>query len=213
MNWVEMNHSVTEAGGILVAVSKRQPLDRVQALYRQGCRTLGENYIEGLEERSSQFPDCHLHYIGTIQRRKLRRIIERAAWIHGLTRMEELATAAKIEEETGLRRHYLMQVHIGGEASKGGVEPEAVADTWQAWRTQWPQLQLVGLMMIGPPREQEKALRADFGRLCNLRDQIALKDTDCRELSMGMSSDWQIALAEGATMVRVGSALFGARPY
>ncbi len=195
----------------LVAVSKRQPTARVRQVYDAGCRMLGENYVDGLVERRQQFPEAELHYIGAIQTRKLKDIVKNADYIHSISRLKEARIAQQIETDLALQRKWLLQVNIGAEGSKNGVKPELACELFSTIRAQTPNLALIGLMTIGPRRPSESEIEHDFCTMYELFQSIAASHPECTELSMGMSADWQLALQHNATIIRVGSTIFGER--
>ena len=210
--WRHIDRAAQLAAARLIAVSKLQPEQRVATLTEAGCRTLGENYLEGLRERRARFgTTVELHYIGALQTRKIPDIVAQADWIHGLSRLEEARKADQAEQKLNVRRRWLMQVNVGHEEQKGGVAPADAPSLWQQVRQQHPQLQLCGLMTIGPHYDEPELSAPHFAALRQMRDQIAAADPACRELSMGMSADWHIALRYGATMLRLGTLLFGTR--
>ena len=199
------------SGSIAIGVSKRQPIENVHKVVDAGCHTLGENYVEGLVERRQQFPDIELHYIGALQSRKIETIVENADFIHTLTRVKEAKIAQAVETKLQTKRQYLMQINIGDEPQKNGVPTSQVIDTWRSLRESAPLLNICGLMMIGPTHTNPEDQVQDFDDMGKFRNEIQAFDSNCRHLSMGMSHDWQVALQHGATMVRIGQALFGTR--
>lgn len=194
----------------LIAVSKTVALERIQEAIRCGQRDFGENYVAEAVEKIQQIdnPDVIWHLIGPIQSNKTRSIAEHFDWVHSIDRLKiaERLSAQRPPERPPLQ--VMVQVNISGEASKSGVAPEDCGALCDAIR-QLPNLQLRGLMAIPAPNATDP--RAPFRALEQLRRQCseATDDLDC--LSAGMSDDFEAAIAEGATHVRVGSALFGAR--
>lgn len=192
----------------LCAVSKKQPLERLQAAYGAGLRDFGENYVQPMEDRRGQLPDdVRWHFIGHLQSNKARRV----AWCHLIHSLDSakaarLAAHAAVEAEHELRA--LVQVNISAEDSKSGLLPDKVAPFLDELRD-IEGLSIEGLMCIPAPSE---APRAAFGRLRELRDALrSSSGLALSELSMGMSDSYEDAIAEGATIVRVGTALFGPR--
>lgn len=190
----------------LVAVSKKQPLDRVRAAYDEGQRDFGENYLQELEERMRVFPDARWHMIGHVQTNKAKKAVL-ASMVHGVD-SEKLARAlSKAAVELGREVEVLIEVNVGGEDSKSGVAP-AGAEALVLALGSAPSLKLRGLMCIPPPESPRKY----FAALRTLRDDLAKKTGQLLpELSMGMSGDYVEAILEGATIVRVGTAIFGER--
>lgn len=191
----------------LIAVSKKQPLERVQAVYEAGHRELGENYVQELERRGTELPaDAVLHLIGHVQTNKAKKAAELASMIHTLD-SERLAQALSRAVPSGRELEALIEVRLGGEATKAGLEPAAVEPLISAIRD-LAGLRVRGLMCI-PPSGAGRRHFAELRALAvGLRARTGL---DLPHLSMGMSEDFAEAILEGATLVRVGTAIFGAR--
>lgn len=196
----------------LLAVSKSQPPESVAALADLGQAHFGENYLQEALPKLEQLATRRLtwHFIGQLQSNKTRPVAEHFDWVHTVDRL-------RIAERLSAQRPFhaaplkvCVQVHIGGEASKGGAEPEAVAELVAAVRT-LPRLELRGLMCLPPPEEEPARQRAWLGQLRELRDRVDPGRALLPDLSMGMSADLESAVAEGSTVVRVGTALFGPR--
>lgn len=193
----------------LLAVSKTKTAAAVRQAHAAGLCDFGENYLQEALEKQAELSDLPLvwHFIGPIQSNKTRAIAERFAWVHSLDRL-------KVAERLSAQRppqlpplNVCLQVNVSGEASKSGCRPEELPALAQAV-SRLPNLKLRGLMAIPEPTEDPAEQHAAFARLRQLRDGLGL-DT----LSMGMSHDLEAAIAEGATWVRIGTALFGARDY
>jgi pyridoxal phosphate enzyme (YggS family) len=186
----------------LIAVSKRQPIERIKALVALGHKDFGENYLQEWVDKKSSFPnDIQWHFIGQLQSRKLKSLIsEQIFCIHSLGSRSAFEKLSKQEELP--KGGVLLQVNLAGEEQKGGVglaeiemmKSEGLLDGCR------------GIMSIPPSNWDRTQLKAHFKSLKQLKDQLGFE-----ELSMGMSSDWELALDEGSTMIRVGSALFGER--
>lgn len=194
----------------LVAVSKQQPDERLFEAVAAGQRCFGENYVQELERHRALFPGQALewHVIGHLQTNKAKRAAELAALVHSVD-SEKLALAlAKGAEGRATPLPVLVEVNLGAESTKSGVAPGEVERLLQAIAAQ-PRLEARGLMCIPPA---DAAPRRYFAELRTLRDRLALSlGVPLPELSMGMSADFGEAIAEGATLVRVGSRLFGPR--
>lgn len=206
----------------LVGVAKGQPATRVAEAVAAGLDQVGENY---LQEARAKLPELRallaargvaaprLHFIGRLQRNKAREVARDFDVVASLDRAELGAALEQRVAELGRRLDVLLQVNADAEASKGGAAPEAVRELL-AQSLAWTHLRVAGLMAIPPPQTTPEASRAGFARLRELA--LALRGEpgagELRELSMGMSADFEIAIEEGATQVRVGSAIFGARP-
>ena len=220
----ERAHGRDSGSVALLAVSKTKPVEAIAAAIGAGQRRFGENYadeavakIDALGRTAPDGEPLEWHFIGQVQSRKCRLLAERFDWVQGVDRervVSRLADAreALLEREPGAGPlNVCLQVNLDGEDTKGGVAPgglEALADAVAAR----PSLRLRGLMAIPAPREGLAAQREPFARLAELRAALARTHPDLDTLSCGMSADLEAAVAEGATMVRVGTAVFGARP-
>ena len=195
----------------LVAVSKRQPDERLREGLACGLRTLGENYIQAWQARLAAFgsADVAWHFIGHLQRNKAKFLGEHVALVHGIDSLKTAAALAKVGRGTGRRLAYLVQVNLSGEASKSGVTPDGLGAFLDATAS-LEGAQVVGLMTVPPPAKHAAARRW-FSQLRTLRDAHATPTMPLTELSMGMSGDYEEAVAEGATIIRVGTALYGGR--
>ncbi|MDE2138659.1 MAG: YggS family pyridoxal phosphate-dependent enzyme [Gammaproteobacteria bacterium] len=201
-------HSVT-----LLAATKAQPPEVLRAAADCGLRHFGESYLQEALPKLDALRDRALtwHFIGQIQANKTRTIAERFAWVHAVDRLKIAARLAAPRPHYAPPLDVCLQVHIGGEASKGGVEAVELPALARAVAA-LPRLRLRGLMCI-PPEETEVARqRAWFRELGQLYASLNSQGLKLDTLSMGMSGDFEAAIAEGATLVRVGTALFGPRP-
>lgn len=201
------------AGVKLLAVSKGFPAERIREAADAGQLAFGENRVQEAEGKISALPALEWHLIGQLQRNKARLACELFAAIHSVDRAELAQALARHADALGRRVRVLVQVNIDEEPQKGGVAPAAAAALVREIAA-LPGLDLAGLMAIPRPQPDPEAVRPAFGRLRQLREQIRLQAPEVRleELSMGMSDDFEIAIQEGATIVRVGSAIFGERP-
>jgi PLP dependent protein len=197
----------------LLAVSKGQPPQVVAAAAELGLRDFGESYLnEALAKVAAlQELDLTWHFVGRLQANKTRPIAENFAWVHALDRL-------KIAERLAAQRPYhapplnvCLQVNLGGEASKGGVTPAQLSPLAEAVGL-LPRLKLRGLMCLPPPEADAARQRHWFGVLRSLRDGLNAQGAQLDTLSMGMSDDFEAAIAEGSTLVRLGTVLFGPRP-
>lgn len=198
----------------LLAVSKTFGAAAVRALAAAGQGAFGENYVQEAVEKRAALADLPLvwHFIGPIQSNKTRPIAENFAWVHGVDRLK-VAERLSAQRPPGLPSlQVCLEVNISGEASKGGVSPAelpALADAV----ARLPALRLRGLMAIPAPTPDAAAQRAAFRRVRELFDALKARGHELDTLSMGMSADLEAAILEGATIVRVGTALFGERNY
>ncbi|MCA9544680.1 MAG: YggS family pyridoxal phosphate-dependent enzyme [Myxococcales bacterium] len=194
----------------LVGVSKRQAASTVEAGVAAGLTDLGENYVQAWQERVARFPaSVRWHLIGHLQRNKVRLLDERVALIHGVDGVRTVEALARLGRSQGRLVRYLAQVNVGDEGSKAGLAPEALGE-FLAAVDGLEGVRLEGLMAVPPPSVQAGARRW-FSLLRRLRDAHRSAEVPLHVLSMGMSGDYEAAIAEGATHVRVGSALFGSR--
>lgn len=195
----------------LLAVSKTKPVSAVVAAYQAGQRQFAENYPQELAEKAvqlSSYPDIIWHFIGPLQSNKTRLVAQNASWVHSIDRLK-IAERLAAQRPAGLAPlKILLQINISDEPSKAGI---AAADMLQlaADVSLLPQLQLKGLMAIPAPGMSKPA----FAAIQQLSHQLQQQYPQADELSMGMSDDWPLALRYGATMIRLGTAIFGARDY
>ncbi|HWA13212.1 MAG TPA: YggS family pyridoxal phosphate-dependent enzyme [Burkholderiales bacterium] len=197
----------------LVAVSKTFPATAVAEGHAAGQRAFGENYVQEAQDKMAALAgrDIEWHFIGPIQSNKTRPIAEAFAWVHGVDR-EKTARRLSDARPAGLPPlQVCLQVNVSGEASKSGVGAADVLPLARAVAA-LPRLRLRGLMAIPEPTEDAALQRARFRRLRELKEEIVAAGIAMDTLSMGMSGDMEAAIAEGATMVRIGTAIFGARP-
>lgn len=192
-------------GVTLIAVSKTQPAEAVREAYAAGQRHFGENYAQewrAKAEALADLPDLTWHFIGSLQTNKAKYLAGKVAWVHTVDRLELARELSRRCAAAGATMNVLLEVNLGGEAQKGGCAPAEAPALAEAVRA-LPALALRGLTCIPPPEEDP---RPHFQALRALRDRLGLA-----ELSMGMSADWPVAVEEGATFVRVGTAIFGER--
>ncbi len=195
----------------LVAVSKTFPADALRAAAACGQRHFGENYVQEARTKQDELAGLGLvwHFIGPIQSNKTREIAEHFDWVHGIER-EKIARRLSEQRPPNLPAlNVCIQVNVSGEASKSGVAPDEVAALADLV-SGLPGLKLRGLMAIPEPGGDS---HARFRLLRSLRDTLNARGLALDTLSMGMSGDFEIAIAEGATLIRVGSAIFGKRNY
>jgi PLP dependent protein len=208
----------------LVAVSKFQPASAIRAAYAAGQRDFGENYVQELQKKAAELGDLtelRWHMIGHLQRNKAGSIAGLASLIHTVHSVDlarELDKRASTVSLAGPRAFIagegrlavLVEVNVGGEAQKSGCSPEALGDVLSALEGA-PHLRLAGLMCVPPHTDAPAQSRPFFDQLLTLRD-VHGGAARLPELSMGMTSDLEYAVAAGATIVRVGTAIFGERP-
>lgn len=193
----------------LIAVTKYVSIERAAEALNAGIFDLGENRDEGLTAKYEVLKDKPTwHYIGTLQTRKVRNIIDKVTYIHSLDR---LSLAEEIQKRALAPVKCLVQVNVSGEESKHGLDPEAVVDFVRE-AAAIEKITIAGLMTMAPFTEDETVIRKCFKQLKALQvdiQQAKIDGAPCLELSMGMSNDYEIAIEEGATMIRIGTALVG----
>jgi pyridoxal phosphate enzyme (YggS family) len=192
----------------LVAVSKFHAASAIREAYAAGQRDFGENYAQELAEKHAallDLPELRFRFIGALQRNKVKLLLPHAQVIETLANLDAARAISARAAALGIDAHVLVQVNVSAEPQKSGVAPEALPALLQGMQG-LPQLVVEGLMAI-PAAADPVSARASYAELRRLRDAAGLG-----ELSMGMSDDLEIAIAEGATSVRVGTAIFGPRP-
>lgn len=196
----------------LLAVSKTWPAAAVRDAAACGQRAFGENYVqEGVAKvEALRELDLEWHFIGPLQSNKTRAVAAHFAWVHGIDRLK-IAERLSAQRDVHLPPlNVCLQVNVSGEASKSGVAPDEVAALARAV-ADLPRLRLRGLMCVPEPTDDPVRQRAAFAVLRGLRERLATEGLALDTLSMGMSHDLEAAIAEGATVVRVGTAIFGTR--
>lgn len=198
----------------LLAVSKQQPAALVRAAAAAGQTEFGENYVqEGIDKVAAlaDVPGLVWHFIGQVQGNKTREVAERFDWVHTVDRERIASRLSAQRPHDAAPLQVLLQVRLTDEPGKGGVTP-AEAPALAAAVTALPQLRLRGLMCIPPPAADQEAQRRPFRQLRELMESLDPAGHSLDTLSMGMSDDLEAAVLEGATIVRVGTAIFGRRP-
>ncbi|MEQ8265014.1 YggS family pyridoxal phosphate-dependent enzyme [Pseudohaliea sp.] len=196
----------------VLAVSKTHPAEAVRAAFAAGQRHFGENYLQEAEDKIAATGDLdiHWHFIGPIQSNKTRSIAAHFDWVHSLDRLKIARRLSEQRPDNLPPLKVCLQVNISGEASKSGVEPDALPALAAAVAA-LPRLELRGLMAIPAPVQDEARKREPFARLAALLATLGGTLPGLDTLSMGMSADLEAAIAEGATLVRIGTAIFGPR--
>lgn len=196
----------------LLAVSKTVPAAVIAAAYAAGQRRFGENRVQELRDKAPALPgDIEWHLIGQLQANKVRLAVRLAAWIHSVASAALVERLARIADEEQAAPRLLLEINIAGEAAKSGVAPAAAPRLLEAV-LRCPRLVCAGLMTLAPFDVPEAAQRRVFGGLRELRDRLSHDfGVSLPELSMGMSGDFPAAVREGATLVRLGTAIFGGR--
>ncbi len=203
----------------LMAVSKTQPLERILLAYSSGLRLFGENRVQEMQQKTKVFElknvECHI--IGTLQKNKVKYLPKVTSFIQSV---DSMALAKEINKQYAKHdkiANILIQVNIGNESSKSGVKAEDVFEFAQDVCANFEHVRLRGIMCIPPPiAEDGSALRENFAKMRGIYKKLQIEKVygeNIDVLSMGMSDDFEIAIEEGSTLVRVGSAIFGARDY
>jgi len=198
----------------LLAVTKTHPLSHVMPAYDTGCRDFGENKVQEALQKIPEAPDdIRWHLIGTLQKNKVRKVIGKFHLIHSVDSLELAQKISQCSEEEGTATNVLLQVNASGEETKHGFTPgelqEGIAELIES-----KGIAIKGLMTMAPFVEDEIVIRDCFRKLRELRDNLQSKAggrAELNELSMGMTHDYSIAIEEGATILRIGTAIFGRR--
>ena len=191
----------------LVAVSKGHSSESILEVYSAGHRDFGESRGQALAAKAHELPsDIRWHFIGPLQKNKVRLVRQDAFLLHSFDRDSLVGPWLK---GPGDCPPALLQINIGREPQKAGVEPDEVSETFERWEASG--IPLRGIMAIPPVTETAEAARACFVEMRLMRDIIAATSGHPLELSMGMTNDYEVAIEEGSTMIRVGTAIFGQR--
>jgi PLP dependent protein len=196
----------------MIAVTKTLPTERARAAFDLGIRDLGENRVQELVEKTDALAGLPIrwHLIGHLQTNKVKQVIGRVVLVHSIDSLHLAEKCDEIATSGGTSLDVLLQINTSGEETKFGI-PAADARPLAEAIGAMPALRLRGLMTLGPLTEDEGAIRDSFGLLRRMRDELADLLPSPAILSMGMSGDFEIAIEEGATIVRIGTALFGPR--
>lgn len=217
--WADLAAAATAAGRDpgsvrLVAVSKTHPIERVREAFEAGQLVFGENRVQELHEKQPLLPQAQWHLVGHLQTNKVKYIAPYVALIHSVDSEKLLAEIDSRAAQHGRVIPVLLQVNISDEGQKSGLPPEAVAPLLRQ-ASRYSNVHVAGLMGLAELTDDTVRIRGQFRTLAQLRQTLAAHDfgptVALTELSMGMSGDYHIAIEEGATLVRIGSAIFGAR--
>lgn len=211
-------HASLPAGVELVAVSKFHPVEALREAYGAGQRIFGESRVQELLEKVPQMPgDVRWHFIGHLQTNKVRHLIGLTAMIESVDSLRLLNLIDRLSAEAGVTTNVLLQVHVAAEDTKFGFLPEEIIEFFHNRRYQnLKATRIRGLMGMATNTDDMNRVRSDFRSIASLMQEIKDTCTDLNDfdtVSMGMSDDYPIAIEEGATLVRIGSAIFGARNY
>jgi pyridoxal phosphate enzyme (YggS family) len=199
----------------VIAVSKTRSAEEIEAAQQCGLTIVGENRVQEAEEKKAAVGvSLSWHMIGHLQSNKAGKVVELFDVVQSVDRLSLAQALARRAEAVGRRLDILLQVNTAGTASQSGADPERTVDL-VGQVADLPALHIRGLMTIGAHSEDERLVRASFARLRSLGEAVeaaGMDGVEMRDLSMGMSGDFEWAIAEGSTMVRLGTALFGVRP-
>jgi hypothetical protein len=202
----------------LMAVTKTQPAERILEAYEAGQRLFGENRVQEFAEKSgalAKLQDARFHMIGHLQSNKAGRAADLFDAVDSVDSSKLAARLNTSAEEAGKTLDVLVEINVGGEEAKSGIAPDSSElEQILAGASGWPHLRIRGLMTVPPFTEDPEGARPYFRRLRELRDSLAARNfpaVGLDQLSMGMSHDFEVAIAEGSTCVRVGTAIFGER--
>lgn len=216
---VAVRHAAAAAGRDpesvrLLAVSKTFPAEDIAELYRHGCRVFGENRVPELESKAALLPaDIEWHLIGQLQSNKARRAVKVASMIHSVDSVALIERLDRIAGEENRHPAFLLEVNVSGEASKSGLSPDDVPEVARAAAAA-KHLDWRGFMTVAPAEASAGELSTIFDALKCMRNRFEAEfSCSLPELSMGMSGDYDIAIRNGATLVRIGTAIFGNRNY
>jgi pyridoxal phosphate enzyme (YggS family) len=196
----------------LVAISKAHDAEKVRAVHNAGQLLFGENRVQEARAKIPELPSAiRWHFVGHLQKNKIRHALPLFELFHGIDDVDLACDMNRIAEEDGMHPRILLEVNVAGEGSKFGFRPEKLRQEMESLLA-LSRLSILGLMCIPPIAEEAETSRRYFVRLRELRDRLQTEfHVDLAQLSMGMTQDFTVAIEEGATLVRVGTAIFGER--
>lgn len=198
----------------LVAVSKTFGTDDIEKVYSEGLRDFGENKAQELSAKYEILGNkITWHFIGHLQRNKVRIVVPAASYIHSVDSLQLASEINKYAVKNNKVQKILLQVKTSEEESKFGIQSKSELFDLARYCKELTNINLEGLMTIAPLTEDKDEIRQSFRQLRKLKNDLNLNGFDLKELSMGMTSDFELAIEEGATMLRIGSAIFGGRDY
>jgi pyridoxal phosphate enzyme (YggS family) len=216
-NIAKIKNTLPEGVG-LIAVSKLKSVEDIMEAYNAGQRLFGENYATELRDKAAVLPkDIEWHFIGHLQGKQLKYYIPFVSMIHGVDSIEHLQEVERAAAKVDRVVDVLLQVHVAKEETKFGFAPEDLDEPDELAQLSLPHVRIRGLMGMASNTEDKERVRADFRAVKNFFEKLKKQAFDNKSyfdtISMGMSHDYQIAIEEGATLVRIGSSIFGARDY
>ncbi|MFM9838252.1 MAG: YggS family pyridoxal phosphate-dependent enzyme [Cyclobacteriaceae bacterium] len=212
------NESLQGSACRLIAVSKVQPIEKLQEAYEAGQRIFGENKVQEMEQKHEALPkDIEWHMIGHLQTNKVKYIVPFVSLIHSVDSVKLLEEINKQGKKIDRIIPCLLQIYIANEETKFGLSEEEVLDLLHNYPPAFSHVQIAGLMGMATFTENQEQIRKEFKGLKKLFEKLKEMNlppqVEMKELSMGMSADYKIAVEEGSTLVRVGTAIFGERKY
>src|SRR5213083_345497 len=213
----QIAHAAAKAGRIvedveLVAITKTHPAEKAREAIEAGQTLFGESRVQEARAKIPELPSAiHWHFVGHLQKNKIRHALPLFELIHSVDSLALAEDVNRIAEEDGLHPRVLLEVNVAGEGSKFGFQPEKLREEMELLLV-LPRLSILGLMTIPPLAEEAESSRKYFVQLRELRDRLQTEfRVDLAQLSMGMTQDFPVAIEEGATLIRVGTAIFGER--
>ncbi|MDH6313734.1 pyridoxal phosphate enzyme (YggS family) [Parabacteroides sp. PFB2-10] len=203
----------------LVAVSKFHPVESIREAYDAGQRVFGESRVQELKAKQPALPDdIEWHFIGTLQRNKVKDI---APFIHTIHSLDSIKLLEEVHKQAAKHERVirlLLEIHVAQEETKQGLTPEECMELLAHWKQgEYPFIRITGIMGMATDTEDETLIRKEFRTLhqvfCDIKQQFFKDDDSFQEISMGMSHDYPIAVEEGSTLIRVGTFIFGQRKY
>ena len=214
---IEKIHAELPEGVRLVAVSKLKPVEDIMEAYHAGQRLFGENYATELRDKAAVLPrDIEWHFIGHLQGKQLKYYIPFVSMIHGVDSLAHLEEVEKAAAKAGRTVDVLLQVHVAQEETKFGFAPEEL-ENFQFPNINFQSVRVCGVMGMASHTDDQARVRDDFRRIRaifeHLKGGFFAGRSEFKEVSMGMSHDWRIAVDEGSTLIRLGTSIFGERDY
>ena len=206
---------------LLVAVTKTRSPEEISEAIKSGCLDIGENKVQEIigkydivganTEKTDKIPNIKWHMVGHLQRNKVKYLIEKVDLIHSVDSIRLAEEISKKASEAGLVMDVLIQINPADEESKFGIDPEKTKDMVRLLCEEYPGIRVRGLMCMAPQVDDPEDVRGDFRLMKELFDEVRKNSSGIDILSMGMTNDYEIAVEEGSTLVRVGTAIFGPR--
>ncbi|PNR95293.1 YggS family pyridoxal phosphate-dependent enzyme [Petrotoga sp. 9PWA.NaAc.5.4] len=196
----------------LVAVSKNFSAESIKSIYEEGQNDFGENRAQEMQSKHTTLENLDItwHFIGRIQTKKIKNIVNIAEYIHSVCRLKEIEEIQKRAETINKIQKIFLEVNVSGEETKAGLQPFQVEDFLNKVKN-YKNIEVIGLMTMAPYTQDKNNIRKTFSTLRELRDSLSAKFPSLKELSMGMSNDYRIAIEEGSTFLRIGTKIFGER--